>query len=450
MSRVLYLEAPFGISGDMLAGALLDLGADYGKVQQVLGSLELAGFQTKVSRVQKAGLDMCDFLVELDASHENHDHDMEYLHGHSHSVEEHDHDHHQHSHEHGHTRHGDHEHEHHHEHLHDDHGHHYQHEHRGLPEIEAILAKGCMSDKARSMARKIFHILAQAEAKAHGKPMDEVHFHEVGAIDSIVDIVTIAVCLDDLQLDDVVVGTLTDGTGTIRCQHGIMAVPVPAVTNIVTQQGLRLQLSQIQGELVTPTGAAAAAAIRTKEELPKSYRIIASGMGAGKRSYSVESFLRLLLLEADTEGQQDEIIKLEANIDDSNGEALGLAMEKLLEAGAKDVFFTPIIMKKNRPAYLLSLICSEEQAPRMEELIFHHTSTIGIRRQRMERTIMTRQIIQVEVAGVRVPVKVCAYGGESKCYPEYTGIRELQDKTGWDYQTAYSHIQLQAINSLQA
>lgn len=428
MSRVLYLEAPFGISGDMLAGALLDLGADYGKVQQVLVSLGLEGFQTKVSRVKKAGLDMCDFLVELDACHENHDHDMVYLHGHNHASEE-----------------LEHHHEHHHEHE-----HHHAHEHRGLPEIEAILTRGEMSEHARDLALRIFRILAQAEAKAHGKPMDEVHFHEVGAIDSIVDIVTIAVCLDDLQLDDVVVGTLTDGTGTIRCQHGIMAVPVPAVTNIVTQQGLRLQLSQVQGELVTPTGAAAAAAIRTQEELPKSYRIIASGMGAGKRSYSVESFLRLLLLEADEEGQQDEIIKLEANIDDSNGEALGLAMEKLLEAGAKDVFFTPIIMKKNRPAYLLSLMCSEEQTRQMEELIFHHTSTIGIRRQSMERSIMTRQLIQVEVAGCRVPVKVCSYGGESKYYPEYSGIRELQAKTDWDYQTAYSHIQLQAMAFHQA
>ena len=179
MSRILYIDAPFGISGDMMAAALLDLGASYEKVQEALASLPVRGFATEISRVKKAGLDMCDFLVKLDREHENHDHDMAYLHGHDHEH------HHEHHHEHGHGH--DHDHEHHH------HSHH--HEHRGMPEIREILSASSLSHAARATALKIFDVLAVAEAKAHGTDIDQVHFHEVGAVDSIVDIVTIAVCL---------------------------------------------------------------------------------------------------------------------------------------------------------------------------------------------------------------------------------------------------------------
>lgn len=463
MSRLLYIDAPFGISGDMLAAALIDLGADYEKVKKALASLSVQGFETQISRVKKAGLDMCDFLVRLDSEHENHDHDMAYLHGHSHGdvhihehehVHEHGHTHdhdHEHDHGHSHSHAHDHDHEYNHTHTHEhshshNHGHHHTHEHRGMPEIREILAGSSLSPAARATALRIFDVLAAAEAKAHGTTVDEVHFHEVGAVDSIVDIVAIAVCLEDLQLDGVVVGTLTDGTGTIRCQHGIMAVPVPAVTNIAVQNNLRLKIGSIEGELVTPTGAAVAAAVRTADKLPASYRIIASGMGAGKREYSVPSFLRLLLLETEPQaGHEDIVLGLETNIDDSNGEALGLVMEKLMAAGAKDVYFTPVFMKKNRPAYMLGVICSQEDADCMERIIFQHTSSIGIRRQLFARHIMERTSREFTIDGIGVKAKVCSYGDIEKCYPEYSSIKLLQDKKGIDYLAAYELIRIHAM-----
>lgn len=479
MSRILYIDAPFGISGDMMAAALLDLGASYEKVQEALASLPVGGFATEISRVKKAGLDMCDFLVKLDEAHENHDHDMAYLHGsspaytheHIHEHEhEHDHDHkhvhehkHDHEHEHDHEHKHNHEHEHHHEHGHGhtenhEHEHHtHAHEHRGMPEIREILSASSLSPAARATALKIFDILAAAEAKAHGTDVDKVHFHEVGAVDSIVDIVTIAVCLEDLQLDGVVVGSLTDGCGTIRCQHGIMAVPVPAVANIAQQNHLRLKLSSIEGELVTPTGAAVVAAIRTSDRLPEEYHILATGMGAGKREYSVPSFLRLLLLEAQEGagvgqdgmvagvGQEDMVAGIDTNIDDSNGEALGLVMEKLLAAGALDVWFTPIYMKKNRPAYMLGVICRPEDAGCMERLIFRHTSSIGIRSRLFRRHIMEREIQELSLDGIPVKVKRCRYGDIEKYYPEYESIRLLQEKKGLDYLSAYEMIRMSAM-----
>ena len=197
MSRLLYLDTKFGISGDMTAGALLDLGADYEKVKTAIESLQLQGFDIAVSRVKKAGIDACDFNVILDHEHHNHDHDMEYLHGH----------------------------EHHHEHKHH-HGHEHHHEHRGMKEIRDIISKAAMSQQAKDTAIHIFDLLSLAEAKAHGTNPDEVHFHEVGAVDSIADIVTVAVCLDDLGVDGIVVEGISDGKGTIRCQHGIMPIPV--------------------------------------------------------------------------------------------------------------------------------------------------------------------------------------------------------------------------------
>ena len=453
MSRILYIDAPFGISGDMLAAALIDLGASYERVQEALASLPISGFATEVSRVKKAGLDMCDFLVRLDGDHENHDHDMTYLHGHEDShahVHEHHH-HHENEHEHEHA--DEHHHEHHHEHddeHHHEHHHEHRHEHRGMPEIREILSGSNLSDAARAVALRIFDVLAGAEAEAHGTTVDKVHFHEVGAVDSIVDIVTIAVCLEDLKLDGVVVGSLTDGCGTIRCQHGIMAVPVPAVTNIAIRNNLKLKISSVEGELVTPTGAAAAAAIRTADSLPASYRIVGSGMGAGKRQYSVPSFLRLLLLEAEPQegedGLSDMVVCLETNIDDSNGEALGLVMDRLMDAGAKDVYFTPIFMKKNRPAYMLGVICSLADADGLERLIFQHTSSIGIRRHVCSRRIMERESREASIDGISVRAKLCSYGDIKKCYPEYSSIRLLQEKKGLDYLTAYELIRMYTMN----
>lgn len=286
--KSLYLECNAGISGDMLVAALLDLGADKEALAKALQSIPAKGFEYKISRVSKAGVDCCDFDVILDEEHANHDHDMAFLHGNGDAVV--------HSHEHEH--HHDHEHEHEHEHYHDhDHEHHHHHEHRGLQEVIAIIDATDMSAAAKALALKIFDIIADAEAKAHAVEKNAVHFHEVGAIDSIVDIVAIAVCADSLGVENVIVPELCEGRGTVRCQHGVLPVPVPATSNIMQRFGFNVRLLPVQGEFVTPTGAAAAAALMTTDELPQSFKILGIGLGAGKRQYERPSILRALMIE---------------------------------------------------------------------------------------------------------------------------------------------------------
>lgn len=299
--KILYLECSSGISGDMTAAALLDAGADEAAVRRALESLPVDGFEIRITRVVKSGLDVCDFDVVLDAAHENHDHDMAYLHGHAHG------DGHEHGEAHGHGHDHDHEHGHHHDRTHGeahdhDHAHDggHRHEHRGMVEIGAIIDAADMTDRAKEIARAVFAVIAEAEARAHGVPVDQVHFHEVGAIDSIADIVAIAAALDSLNVDDVVVSDLVEGTGTVRCQHGIIPVPVPAVVNIAAAHGLPLRITDVRGEFVTPTGAAVAAAVRTRDALPERFTIERVGMGAGKRAYETPGILRAMILHAES------------------------------------------------------------------------------------------------------------------------------------------------------
>ncbi len=273
MGNKLYLECGSGISGDMFVGAMLDLGADQKKMEEALQSLPVDGFKTEITRVKKSGLDACDFNVILDHAHENHDHDMEYLHG----------DHHHAEHHHGHE-----------DHHHDEHHHH---EHRSPEDIIHIIGHASMTDSARELACKIVKILANAEAKAHGVPLEQVHFHEVGAVDSIVDIVAAAVCADSLELDEVYIPQLNEGRGMVRCQHGLLPIPVPAVANIISANQLKMHITDVEGELVTPTGAAIAAALRTQDQLPEKFTIQKVGMGAGKREYACVGVLRAMMIE---------------------------------------------------------------------------------------------------------------------------------------------------------
>ena len=412
MNQTLYLECYSGISGDMMTAALLDLGADEKVLSEALESLPIKGFRTEVTRVSKAGLDACDFHVILDRQHENHDHDMEYLHGHSH------------------------------DHSHGDHGHHsHDHEHRGLAEILEILCRAQITDGAREKAVRIFEILAEAEAKAHGTSIEKVHFHEVGAVDSIVDITAAAVCLDNLQIDKVIIPVLCEGSGSVRCQHGVIPVPVPAVTAVTSKYSIPLHMTDVQGELVTPTGAAIAAAIRTSARLPERFVIEKTGIGAGKREYERPSLLRAMLIrETENASAGDYIYKLESNIDDCTGEALGYVMERLMKAGARDVHYTPVFMKKNRPAYQLNVICKEEDIEKLEGIIFRETTTIGIRRQKMERSVLKRQVKTVKTSLGEARIKVCFMENGMRAYPEYESVRELCRKNGLSFQQTYQRI----------
>ena len=434
MSTMLYLDCSSGISGDMTVAALLDLGASEGRLRNALASLPLAGYDLQISRVNKSGLDCCDFDVVL---HEPcHDHGQDFDHGHSHN--------------------------------------HDTNVHRGLAEIREIINAGDLTPQARQTALDIFDILADAESQAHGVPIDQVHFHEVGAVDSIVDTVAIAVCLDDLGIRQCVVERLCEGRGTARCQHGLLPVPVPAVSNIVAKAGIPVSIVDVQGELVTPTGAAAVAAIRTLPRLPERFLVKKVGMGAGKRAYQAPNILRAMLIEplgdlpveasavdgvespaADSSAGSGNLAvsdpyiwKLETEVDDCSGEQLGFTLECLLAAGAKEAHFIPVFTKKNRPANQIQVLCTQADIPVMEEILFSQTTTIGVRRTPMERTALSRTIVWVETPYGPARIKsVTLPDGTLRHYPEYEDVAALCRTSGIGYHEVYQAVLASAAPS---
>ena len=293
-------------------------------------------------------------------------------------------------------------------------------------------------------ALRIFEILAQAESEAHGVPVEEVHFHEVGAIDSIVDIVAAAVCLDDLDITKVAVTGITEGSGTVRCQHGILQVPVPAVERIARAHALPLHFTSRKGELVTPTGAAFAAAVMTQQELPEKFVIVKTGLGAGKREYEIPSILRAMILEPCGQKQQDvladRIWKLECDMDDCTGEQLGYALGRLYDEGAREAHYAPVFMKKNRPGWELTVICDEAHREQLENVIFKETTTIGIRRQQMERSVLARKSVSVKTQYGEIPVKISGENEHRRVHPEYEMVSEAAQRYGVPFGTVYDEV----------
>lgn len=477
--KILYLDCASGISGDMTVGALLDLGASREKLVQALDSLGVSGYHLHFGRTKKCGIDAYDFDVHLEE--EEHHHDHEHGHEHEHSHDEHDHENHHahsheemcehsrgdelHSHEHSHDE-NDHDHHHAHEHAHDSahshahehtHDHIHPHVHRNIHDIFEIIDRLNTSDRVKNLARRMFEIVAEAESKAHGIPVSEVHFHEVGAIDSIVDVISAAFCLEDLGIHRVVVSPLSEGHGFARCQHGLMPVPVPATANIAAAQGLELTLRDVEGEMVTPTGAAIAAAFRTESALPKKYQIEKIGIGAGNKDFAHANILRAMLLtdktvevETGKDGHDESSMwVMEANLDDCTGEALGYAMEVLLEAGARDVWYTPAYMKKNRPAYVLHVLTTAEKREELEQLIFSCTTTIGVRRYPVERTILPREVKEIQTRYGAAKVKICKRGGVDTCYPEYESVRTICRETGKSFMEVFHGVMEDGSASLR-
>ncbi len=389
MTKYLYLEGACGISGDMLVAALVDLIGNTEKLDNILKSLSIKGFEYNIGQKSSYSIKGCDFDVRLE----------------------------------------------HHEHHHEEHYHEHHHEHRHLSDVYEIIEQADLSAKAQELAKKIFFIVAEAEAKAHGCPIEEVHFHEVGAIDSIVDIISIAALLDEINIKNVIVKGLSEGEGFITCQHGQLPIPVPAVVNIAEKYAITLRPTNTNGEMVTPTGIAAAAAIKTSDKLPSSYKIIKTGIGLGKRDFGHANFLRAMIIE--DEIAEDQIYIIETNIDDSTPEELGLAMEKLFRAGAADVHFEPCFMKKNRPAYILRIICQAKLVTQMEDIIFRHTSSIGLRKYPVERRCMEREIINIETSAGEVKVKKCFIDDIVRYNPEYESVKEAAEKAGKTFREVF-------------
>jgi uncharacterized protein (TIGR00299 family) protein len=381
----------------MTVAALLDLGADRDGLMRALASLRVYGCEFRVTRTVRKGMAGCDFNVIIEEEEEE--------------APEH---------------------------------HHRGHEHRNLHDVLEIIDRGELTPRARETARKIFRIVAEAEAKAHGLPVEEVHFHEVGAIDSIVDIAATAYCLDDLGIEKVLAPRLNEGNGTIRCRHGVLPVPVPAVANIVAAHGIPLRILDVETELVTPTGAAIAAATRTDEPLPENFTVARVGIGLGKRDIGRPNFLRAMLIAPEkapaspAPPEPAPYTLLESNVDDSTGEQLGLAMERLMNAGALDVHYVPCFMKKNRPAYLLRVVCRTGDVPVLEDVIFRGITTIGVRRMPFERTALEREQIVAELPYGVVAVQKCFWRDEIFYYPEFESVKSLVDASGKPFADVYA------------
>lgn len=426
--RVLYLDASYGLSGDMAVAALAALctEAERQQVLDILNNLGLEGLSCSLGVRQRGALACTDFNVLL--ANDNHDHDMAYLHGHEHS----------HEHEHDHMHNHEYDHMHNHDHM-QEHDHHHGHVHRNLQDVTDILNAAPISGEARALALKIFTIVAKAEAKAHGLPLEEVHFHEVGALDSIADILAFSLFYTALKVDKTVIPSLTEGTGSVRCQHGVLPVPVPAVVNIMVEHALPVHFSTLEGELITPTGAAIAAAIRSDATHFESSlaTVLAVGYGAGKREYSVPTFVRALLLDdkaPDTPSTglpgEKTIVKMECNVDDSTPEILGHLMEELFNAGALDVSFTPCYMKKLRPGTIVSVICEEDTLQALRATLFSQSTTIGVRYTTYQRTVLPRENLTLESPlGPLKCKKVSLEGPDGRprvrYYPEYESVKEL-------------------------
>jgi len=464
----LYLEPFSGLSGDMLNALLLDLGADRKHLEEALKTISLDGYHLHVDRIAKSSIWGTDFDVHMEHGekdhgiagdfdhhdhehehHHHHEHEHTHEHAHSHAHEEHTH---AHTHEHSHSH--EHDHDHHHEHTHDGHSHEHTHSHhhhhgevRGLKEIETIILSSGVSDFVKEKSLEVFRDIAQAEANVHQMPVEEIHFHEVGATDSIIDIMSFFILWETLDIDAVYSTAVTEGSGTITVAHGVMPVPVPAVMQLRLQTAIPFsQDFDIHTELVTPTGLALFKAIRPVFAQPSNLTATKVGYGFGKRDTGKFNALRGTLLVKSTHSHQvvtshnDEIIQIDTTIDDQSGEELGYIMSLLLEEGALDLHYTPVYTKKNRPATHLTLLIQEGDLERFTAILFKQTSTIGFRYQNVQRKVMTRTFQTQQTSLGAVKVKKNQYGTFTKSTLEYEDCARIAHETGLSIQAVYQQL----------
>jgi uncharacterized protein (TIGR00299 family) protein len=426
MTRTLYLDCFAGASGDMLVGAMLDCGLDFDLLRSELLKLGVEGYELSLRRVDRSGISAAKFDVHLTGE----------LHSHGH--------HHNHEHSHGEHSHGEHSHGEH------SHGHRRQSHHRSLSEIKRIISSSNLSELVKGRAQAIFQRIGEAEAKIHNVPIETVHFHEVGAIDSIVDVVGACVAFDALEIGRIISSPLHVGSGTFQCAHGTYPVPGPATAELL--KGVPIYSKDVEGELVTPTGAAIISSLAESYGPMPMMKIEKIGYGAGTRDYpKFPNALRAIIgeMEEDADLTPATVTVIEANIDDLNAQVFGYLMEKALAAGALDIFYTPAQMKKNRPGVLLTLLCTPPDRERMCDLIFRETTTLGVRYRNERREILTREFVTVETeyGPIKVKVSRARDGRVMNASPEFEDCRIAAEKSGVGLRDAQTAALKAYINS---
>ncbi len=405
--RILYLDCGMGAAGDMLAGALVSL---LSKEEQesfikMINNIGVDGVKVSLSDDAKCGIVGKHFKVEIDGVEE-----------HSHDVHEHEH-HHEHEQEHGH----------HHEHGdghndNDNHGHHHHGTDPFPKELETVAEKlDCPND-----IQKVYELLAEAEAKVHGKDVSEIHFHEVGMKDALIDIASVVYLMNKLKVDKVVVSPVNVGFGKVKCAHGILPVPAPATAELV--KGIPTYAGRFEGELLTPTGAALLKYYADEFSYQPLMNVIKCGYGTGNKNFESANVVKAVLGEVTDELISENVIELNCNVDDMSAEDMAYATKALIENGAKDAFVTPVIMKKGRSGMLLTVLCSAIDKERFVSLIFKHTSTIGIRVKETERIILNRHEETVHTKLGDVRVKYSEGYGVKREKPEFEDLRKLAEE----------------------
>ena len=386
--KTLYFECNMGAAGDMLTAALLELTEDRQALVDRMNALGLPGVRVSAEKAVKCGITGTHMKVTVDGTEEE---SADEEHGHDHS-----HGHHEHEHSHG-------------------EGHHH---HASVQDIEAVIDGLDVSDRVKADAKAVYALIADAESKVHGRPVSEIHFHEVGTMDAVADVVGVCLLMEMLSPDRVLASPVHTGSGQVHCAHGILPVPAPATALLL--EGIPSYGGKVRGELCTPTGAALLKYFVSRFGDRPVMAVKAVGYGMGKKDFEQANCVRAFLGES--EGNREEITRLECNLDDMTGEDLGFAMEQLFSAGAADVYTQPIGMKKSRPGILLSVICRPEDADRMAEVMMKHTTTLGIRRQDLSRYVLHRETETVSTEYGEIRVKRASGMGVRRAKPEYEDL----------------------------
>ena len=404
--KTLYIECVMGAAGDMLTAALLDL-LSVEEQQAFLEQMNrlLPGVQMQVHPAQKCGVQGLHVHVLVNGE-EEHSHTHEHEHPHDH-VHEHGHDH-PHEHEHG-------------------HGHHH---HATMAWVEHTIQETGLPPEVKEQALQVYRVIAQAESAAHGCPVDQVHFHEVGALDAVADVTAVCLLLHMLAPEKIIASPVHLGSGQVRCAHGILPVPAPATAYIL--QGVPAYTGTIRGELCTPTGAAL---LKTFAQSFGPMPVMVTekvGIGVGNKDFEAANVVRVFWgCDADQEQKKKEqIVELRCNLDDMAGEAIGYASELLLEAGALDVYTAPIQMKKSRPAVLLCCLCRPSEQDKLTQLMLRHTTTWGVRASVMDRSVLTTRIVPVKTKYGVVRVKQGTGYAIKKCKVEYGDMAAAAAQAG--------------------